>query len=46
MSSRYIVLPASSTKDRMSGLERASVKPLPMTEGMVTATVGDSTVGY
>ena len=43
---RYIVLPASTTKDRMSGLERASVKPLPMAEGMISVAGGDSTVGY
>ena len=43
---RYIVLPGTATKDRMSGLQRAIVKPPTMAEGMVPATAGDPTVGY
>ena len=43
---RFIMAPATSTKDRTSGLHRAIVKPTPMSSGMFSATAGDSTVGY
>jgi hypothetical protein len=44
---RYIVAPATSSKDRTSGLARAIVQPAPiMVSGVVSATAGDSVVGY
>jgi len=43
---RYIVLPARETKDRMSGLERAIVMPPKFGAGQPSAAGGDSTVGY
>jgi len=43
---RYICAPTTETKDRMSGLQRAIVKPVKQVFGGAGARVGDASVGY